>query len=176
VGASPGQVKFMEALLVQRVVPQKLRERALARAATDTPKQFSGIIDDLRLCPWLPKPTLGIGTYLVEGIVYKVVKGRQRGKLYAQVLKDGSFTYESGALFRLPLDSQPVTLQQALSYGLAHGQCIYCGHSLTAVKSLLLAIGPVCARRELGLTQVQLVKAQQVFAEPAPSHEHALVF
>jgi hypothetical protein len=81
--------------------------------------------------------------------------------------------YDPGAIFKLPLDAKPVTLQEAIGYGLTHNQCIFGGHPLSAVKSVLLAIGPVCAKREFGLTQTQLIKAQQDFTGQAVEDEQS---
>lgn len=161
--ASDGQVKFMNSLLGQRVVPEALRTLALQRAETDTPKKFSDVIDMLKGCPYPPKPVLAAGWYLVDGTVYRVQKSKGSGNNYAKVLRDGALVYEPGAIFKLPLDAKVVTLQEALAYGLKHNHCIFGGHPLSAAKSVTLAIGPVCAKREFGLTQTQLIKAQQEF-------------
>lgn len=176
--ASPKQIEFMHKLLTQRVVPPAVAE-LVTDLSTDkkmTPGKFSPWLDKLKGYPFPPRPTLGEGTYLVGDDVYQVATSKRTGKAYAKVLRDGGFEYDPGAIFKLPLDAQPVTLQQAIGYGLKHNRCIFGGHPLTAVKSVTLAVGPVCAKREFGLTQSQLIKAQQAMSAPAPAHANAMSF
>lgn len=106
-------------------------------------------------------PDIAEGTYLFEDQVYQVQKSKLSGKKYAKVLKHGKFTYDPGAIFRLPADAQTVTIAEAIQWGLRFNRCIHCGRQLEKADSVLLAIGPVCAKRHHGLTQKQLIAAQQ---------------
>lgn len=177
-GASPKQVEYMEKLLTQRVVPPAVADVVIAHSTDPkmTPGKFSPWLDKLKGYPWPAKATLGPGTYLVGDEVYQVVKSKSSGKAYAKVLRDGGFEYDPAAIFKLPLDAQPVTLQQAIGYGLKHNRCIFGGHPLRAAQSVMLAVGPVCAKREFGVTQAQLIKAQLALTAPAPATENALTF
>src|SRR6201999_516030 len=95
----------------------------------------TGIIDALFALPKAggsaPAP-LAEGIYLVDGTVYQVARSKTSGKAYAKVLdpEAGKFLYAPGAIFKLPADAQPVTVDDALNFGLAHGICVK-GHPLT---------------------------------------------
>jgi hypothetical protein len=181
--ASEKQAALVARLLDSKDVPDAIRtlaEQHLANADL-TPGQFSrtGIIDVLLSLPkaaGTPAATeLAEGTYLVEGTVYQVVRGKPKkswggemrpGRLYAKVLdvEAGKFEYASGAIYRMPANAEPVSIEQAMAFGLKHGHCIHCWHALEAHDSVLLSIGPVCAKTHHGVTQAQLVKLHKMNA------------
>ena len=98
-------------------------------------------------------PVTEVGMYLnAEGVVYRVKRSRQSGRLYAsryvpeaQVRSD-RFVYEGGAVYRLDA-SMRMTLEQAKALGALHAQCCVCGRDLSAEESVEAGIGPVCAGR-----------------------------
>jgi len=92
-------------------------------------------------------PVTEDGMYLHEGRVYKVQVAKQgSGRLYAKRLDEGTFVYESGAIYRLSADER-MTLAQAQEYGRLYGICCRCGAELTDEKSIEDGIGPVCATK-----------------------------
>ena len=94
-----------------------------------------------------PRPQTA-GVYRNESGVYRVVKSKQSGNLYAKKLNlaNGGFDYVSGAIYRLR-ESDRLTLDQARAIGQETGVCIVCGAFLTDPKSVAAGIGPVCAKR-----------------------------
>jgi len=94
-----------------------------------------------------PRPQAA-GVYRDDSGVYRVVKSRQSGNLYAKKLnlKTGGFDYASGAIYRLR-ETHRLTLEQAKAIGQETGICIVCGAFLTDPKSVERGIGPVCAKR-----------------------------
>ena len=157
--ASTAQADFADKLIKERVVsPEMLNAVAVAKAAM-TPKQFSDIVTTLLALPKAAVAVLEPGTYYVNEKVYQVVSSKA-GNPYAKVMDEaGKFVYDKGAIYKLPADAKRVTVQEAIAYGLKFGHCVHCGHGLKKEDSILLAIGPVCAKREHGLTQKQLIAA-----------------
>jgi hypothetical protein len=109
-------------------------------------------------------PVTEVGIYLLGEQVYKVVRGRQGGNLYAKALENGAWVYASGAIRRLEADMK-LSAEQAAAYGRATGICVCCGAELDDADGLgvQVGIGPVCVRKNYGLTQRQLL-AQLVAA------------
>lgn len=167
---SPKQAELVKKLLGERVVPDEIRVMAEAKLSDKglTPGQFSktGIIDVLFSLPVAGAKqvaALAPGTYWHDDTVYSVALSKSSGRRYAKVLDvaSGKLVYVSGAIYKLPADAQPVTVAEAMAFGLRFGRCIHCGHALETKDSVLLSIGPVCAVNHHGMTQKQLILAQR---------------
>lgn len=94
---------------------------------------------------------LGEGYYLQEDTVYKVVKAKSTGNLYAKALHSteygrATWDYAPGAMKHLT-GSHRLTLEQAAEMGTRLGSCVICGKALTDPESVERGIGPVCATR-----------------------------
>lgn len=107
------------------------------------------------------------GFYLLDGTVYKV-KASRAGNLYAVARVDGSWEYR-GAPARCGITpDHRVTAEQAAAHGVETGICIFCNAELDDADGLgkIVGVGPVCARKHLGMTQRQL--AARLGAAEAP--------
>lgn len=138
----------------QAAAAQRMRDKVAAREAR----------------PVAPaNPISEIGIYTCGDDVYKVVRSRQSGRLYAKRLVGTSWVYDGGAVHRLSADNL-LTVDQAAEYGRRTGICVCCGAELDDRDGLgvRVGIGPVCVRRTYGLTQRQLLAqliARGVLAE-----------
>lgn len=126
------------------------------------------IIDDYRLRPRVtqatpvaasapqaaPKPaakaepvTLEPGIYQVGDDIYKVQKGRQSGRLYAQKLVDGAWDYDAGwGALRIIKPEHKMTTEQAAAFGQRFGMCVN-GHPLSDRTSRYFGYGEKCAAK-----------------------------
>ena len=105
-----------------------------------------------------PGADLEVGFYLVDGELYKVVKAKSHdGKYASRRGENGGWIYTPRAV-NLILPEQKVTPEQAVAHGLRTGICIFCNAELDDRDGLgkIVGVGPVCARRHLGMTQRQL--------------------
>lgn len=105
-------------------------------------------------------PATEVGIYLMGEQAYKVVRGRQNGNLYAKALQaDGTWAYAAGAIRRLTAEMK-LSAEQAAAYGRATGICVCCGAELDDAEGLgaRVGIGPVCVRKNYGITQRQLLE------------------
>jgi hypothetical protein len=91
----------------------------------------------------------GFVYYSAQGIV-RVVKGRQSGNVYAEVLRDGTFHYTRGAITQLERDNtaRRMTLDEAKKESVLFGSCIRCNATLVPDKKTgeQRFIGPVCIK------------------------------
>ena len=97
------------------------------------------------------------GFYLVDGHLWQVVRA-QHGGLYAERRGDqGGWTFVRGAIRSIRPD-QRVTAEQAVQHGLRTGVCLFCNAELDDREGLgaKVGVGPVCARKHLGVTQRDL--------------------
>lgn len=106
--------------------------------------------------PANPNPVTDTGFYMAGDDIYRV-KRSQAGNLYACVRRNGSWDYARGALRTLTADHK-VTAEVAAQYGIRTGICLFCDAKLEDRDGLgaLVGVGPVCARKHLGMTQRQL--------------------
>lgn len=103
-------------------------------------------------------PITDTGFFMKDGIVYKVKRARASGNLYVMKrLADGSWEYVRGGL-RLISDDDRISPEVAAQHGLAFGICIFCNAELDDADGLgkRVGVGPVCARKHLGMTQRQM--------------------
>jgi hypothetical protein len=120
------------------------------------------------------QPTVTPGFYLVGDILYKVVKAKSHDGVYASRRgENGGWVYDRGAIRTITADQQ-VTPEQAVAHGLRTGICLFCNAELDDRDGLgrIVGVGPVCARRHLGLTQRQLANRMAI-AIPAGVSEVA---
>jgi hypothetical protein len=82
--------------------------------------------------------------------------------MYAKVLnpESGRWVYDGGAYRAHANTAEPITIERALELGARYGRCIYCGRELSAVDSVILSIGPVCAEKHHGVSQAELIAMQ----------------
>lgn len=161
--ASPKQAEYVKKLQAERIVPDAINV-IIAKALADpkmTPGAFAklgviGILQALPRCKPAPEvPQLAPGLYVLADAVYEVHVS-QAQKLYAKVLsRGGKFEFKPGAIYDLPADATPVTIEQALAFGLKHGMCVK-GHPLKKPLSIALGIGPDCCVSLFGMSQAQL--------------------
>lgn len=83
-----------------------------------------------------------------EGVIFKVQKSQNSGRLYAKRLNDSGrgFTYEAGAIYTLK-HSDKMTLEQVMEFGVLTGNCCVCGAELTDPVSVARGIGPICLEK-----------------------------
>lgn len=83
---------------------------------------------------------------LEDGTVVRV-KLSQTGNLYAMARgpQDTAFSYAAGILRRMT-GARRLTMAEALELSAAWGECVRCGRTLTASKSVAAGIGPVCRK------------------------------
>lgn len=167
--ATEKQVAFATRLAGQVQATSEERAAILARIPELTRAEASELIDTLLAMPKPAKAEMPEGIYLLAGTVYKVQRAKGSGRVYALALTDGEFTYDRGAIFTLATaGATPITLDQAIAYGLRTGRCCCCGHALTQQDSLRAGVGPVCAQRHFGATPKQLrLRAQAAAAVAA---------
>ena len=84
--------------------------------------------------------------------IIRVQKAKQSDNRYAKTLDvhDGrslGWVYAGQRPFARCTDETRYSLDQAKSWGLAHGWCLVCGRELTDPKSVTAGIGPVCAKK-----------------------------
>lgn len=96
---------------------------------------------------------LALGMYRdpESGVIYRVVKSRESGRLYAKVLtvlnaNSASFSYSSGGIYKIK-PAWRMSLDEAKAWGLQYGICCVCAADLSDPKSVAAGIGPVCAKR-----------------------------
>lgn len=114
-----------------------------------------------------PEEVLAEGLYVSGGQVFKLQRSKKTSRLYALELDPdtGKFGYAKGAVFRLAESgAQPATIEDAIEFGLKTGVCACCGRHLTDENSIAAGIGPVCARRQFGVTPKQLRQRAQAQA------------
>lgn len=146
--ASEKQISYVQSLMAQRVVPA-----GFDWPENPTGKEATAAIDLLKSCPRieqkLDKPLVQTGYYLLDVQVYVVVKSKGSDRRYAkrQILNQGkqcSWEYDPGAIIKLE-HALPLTLEEAIQFGGAHGYCVACGRAIP--KSAAKGIGPVCAKK-----------------------------
>ena len=90
---------------------------------------------------------VGEGYYILPiGEVYKVVKAKSTGNLYAKRFTVAGYEYAPGAMRNLT-GAERLTVEQAARMGKATGTCVVCGRRLSAEESVLAGLGPICAGR-----------------------------
>lgn len=147
--ASPKQYSYLASLITQRDltgldalgIEQAVREGTLDKGSA------SGLIDLLLHSPRKPQTVVhedgqevGEGYYLQEDTVYKVVRAKSTGNLYAKALHSteygrASWDYAPGAMKHLAV-SHRLTLDQAREMGTRLGACVICGKALTDPESV----------------------------------------
>jgi hypothetical protein len=131
---------------VNMVLIGRAPERSHASAALDYMFKAPKVVKATTEMPVDP------GMYCVDGIIYRVVKGRQSGNIYAKRL-DGSkeigFTlvYVGKPSNHGITASHRMTVEAAKHWGVQMGTCCICAATLTDPKSIAAGIGPVCAKR-----------------------------
>jgi len=110
------------------------------------------------------------GFYLVDEVVYKV-KASQAGNPYAVARVNGSWDYRGTPARNGITADHRITPEVAAAHGVETGICIFCNAELDDRDGLgkVVGVGPVCARKHLGMTQRQLADrlgVQPVAAAP----------
>jgi hypothetical protein len=159
--ATPNQINFIRDLLGSRVIDADVRSDIEARLADGTldKSRASHAIDRLRLAPKASaskpesaKADLEEGVYRKDGVIFRVHRSRESGKVYAKRLDfdlfGGSkprFVYAKGAITTLA-PTHKMSKDEAKAFGVETGICCVCGAFLTDAKSVAEGIGPVCAK------------------------------
>jgi hypothetical protein len=175
VGATAKQQYWISKCLTERVVPDALAARA---AGPLSKKDASAVLTSLFECPKqaAAKPAYeksepaALGYYVVENeagtpFVYVVVESKKSGHKVAKRLvrptvpgARAKWVYAKGAVFKLA-KYEPITVQQAASFGHLHGWCVICGANLDKPLSVEAGIGPVCVKK-FGMTQTQFLASK----------------
>jgi Family of unknown function (DUF6011) len=177
---SPKQAYWADRLLAERQVSPELRaevERRCCSAAT--PRDFSPVMDRLFALPRAQRPGTKPVSELEEGklyivtvdgamTVYKTKRSQTTRKLYAMVLDTTTqkFEYDPRAIYNIPADAWPATVDEMLAFGHAYGICVK-GHPLTDPLSVELGLGPDCCKTLTGMTQRQLKRSREAQRELA---------
>lgn len=139
---TPAQLSFIAKLAATAgVEAPAVTTKTEASAAIDALKKATG--DTRRQGPAVE---LEEGMYIAAERVFRVVRGKTGGNLYAKELLNGSFVYAPGVIRDLTPDHR-MTLEQAASIGHLTRHCCVCAKLLTDPKSVAAGIGPVCAGR-----------------------------
>lgn len=165
---SPKQVAFMNTLMNERVNGHLYVQTQLAACKVESIEalkswQARNIIGVLLGEPKVAKaaPTVEEGYYFAraEEKVYRVVKAKSTGNIYAKVMvpptegkKKGSWVYAPGAM-KNAATWEKLDAEAAAELGKKWGICAICGAVLTddskkyadGLTSLERGIGPVCA-------------------------------
>ena len=161
--ATAPQISFLTTLLNDREVGTDIREDFLNRIATGTldKRTASSAITMLKGQPRIGRhahaaprpsnPVTEVGMYRHDGQIYRVMRSRESGRLYAKRLVlnidgDASFAYAAGAVFSLSADDR-MSLEDAKAWGVEMGICCVCAAVLTDPVSVAAGIGPICGRR-----------------------------
>ena len=86
------------------------------------------------------------GAFKRDGVFYRVQMNKSTGRPYAKVLRNGAFEYVAGAVHNVR-EIDRLTMVEALAISAQIGECVICGRTLTASKSVEAGIGPVCRKR-----------------------------
>ena len=130
-------------------------DRTLARNVIDAYKDRPRLAEPVKAepkparvappAPATPVAALVPGIYQVGEDIYKVQKGRQSGRLYAQKLVDGRWDYDAGwGAMKLLRAEHLMTTEQARAFGQRFGMCVN-GHPLSDRTSRFFGYGPKCA-------------------------------
>jgi hypothetical protein len=131
----------------QVAAAERMRAKITARAAAEA------------AVPERP-PVTEPGFYLLDAEVWRVQKARHGDHLYAKRRGTaGGWEYVAGGIRRLSAEDR-ITPAQAAEHGLTTGICIFCDADLDDRDGLghRVGVGPVCARKHLGMTQRQLAE------------------
>lgn len=166
------QKEYVGLLLSERQVPDEIRDQITGRMDSLDRGQLSVIITNLKALPRVELPELEPGIYRVGGDVYKVTASKnntswngvaQKPRIYAKVLDKGTrkFEYDPGAVYKIPAAAKPVTVDEALDFGLQNGICVK-GHELSDPLSVRLGIGPKCCQSMFGMSQRELARERGI--------------
>lgn len=90
-----------------------------------------------------------VGFYLHDGEVYKVVKGKQSGRPYANKVTSDGFKYDGGAIFKLSA-SELMTAEEVRVWSRSRGICANCSDDLSDPVSVEIGLGTKCGPDILG--------------------------
>ncbi len=156
--ATERQISYLTSLLNTRKISADTREDLLARITDGTldKARASRSIDSLVTAPTATPvratvAPLEVGMYRAGGEIFRVVRSRESGNLYAKrlnVLGEGNaqFTYAAGAIRTLTAADR-MTVAEAKAWGVEFGICCVCAAVLTNPVSVAEGIGPVCGGR-----------------------------
>jgi len=154
--ATERQVSYLTHLLNTRTELAEIRVALLSRIESGTLDKdlASRSINLLLQAPKIvvaPTAPLEVGMYRVNGDIFRVVKSRESGNLYAKrldMLAEGNaqFVYAAGAIRTLTAEDR-MTLAEAKAWGVEFGFCCVCAAMLTNPVSVAAGIGPVCGGR-----------------------------
>jgi hypothetical protein len=154
------QIAFVRILLEDRAGVEAAEQVNIWRLdGTLTKNKVSAAIDRLTAIPKPAKPkapvvTLDEGMYQKDGEIFRVVRSKTTGRLYAKRLmrenagegKKLDFEFDRAYITALtPADR--MTLDEAKAAGVLMGACCVCGATLTNETSVREGIGPVCGGR-----------------------------
>lgn len=91
-----------------------------------------------------------VGVYKRGEDIYRVIKGRQSQKTYAQKLVTDAnghpvWDYAGAMVFELKVE-ELISPEVAAQMGRSVGYCVICGRFLTDAESVAKGIGPVCEK------------------------------
>jgi hypothetical protein len=157
--ATDRQISYLTHLLNTRTELAQVRVELLSRIESGTLDKSlaSRSIDRLTNAPKVvatptaPTAPIEVGMYRVNGDIFRVVKSRESGNLYAKrlnMLAEGNaqFVYSAGAIRTLTAEDR-MTLAEAKAWGVEFGFCCVCAAMLTNPISVAAGIGPVCGGR-----------------------------
>lgn len=146
--ASTKQIAF-----ATKLVEERMTEIDAFDLDTMTSRQISAVIDHLLKSPRRnEKPMAKPGFYVNDGIVLRVQFNKAGTATYAKRLdidpsvRKGTWVYAPGVGATLA-NAVPLTVEEAMRLGHAHGVCMICGRELTVPKSVEDGIGPVCIKK-----------------------------
>ena len=159
--ASEGRIRFINTLLAEREVSDSARAYTLNLIASGISTQRA--IDAIEYLKGLPKaglfdapkregtPVTEEGFYLHEGAVYRVVTGKNSGRLYAKKSTPSGWDYEAGkgVIFRLRAEDR-MSGEAIAAFGVEHEFCVVCSTGFSDPTSHHIGIGPKCGVDVMG--------------------------
>lgn len=110
--------------------------------------QATNLISALNQQPKIVRTIVDVGAYKHDGVIYSVRKGRESGNTHAFSFnfQTKKWEFARGVIYEL-VDTERLSLVEAIQFGVLTGTCVHCGATLTQRKSVLQGIGPVCAKK-----------------------------
>jgi hypothetical protein len=150
---SDKQLRYLTSLLEKRPDTDRQIKRILVtNQVTDLSKlnreQAKRTIDHLLKLP-VPIPTLEVGAYELEGVVYSVRKLGYSDRIVAYIYDSSIKRWlpdTTKTIFKLKPEDR-LTLERASMLSVAVGSCVHCGRTLTLQKSVVAGMGRTCASK-----------------------------
>jgi hypothetical protein len=155
--ASEKQMYWIVKMLDQKILPHDLRveiQQGLASgniSSKDAGRFLDVLFNKNTPNVQLPGTITEVGFYSYEGSVYRVVKGKQSGNLYAKKVTAHGFDFEAGkGMMKVLKADMKMTVEDICAFGLGSGVCCNCSTMLTDPISIFIGLGTTCGPNLMG--------------------------